>query len=265
MTKFRSRFLDQNVNVNVFNEKFQIPYFYQFLCLRKSLRKSCDTLRTKQFSVGFLTNFLLVVWVEVIFPDSLGLCETKVEVSWNEITIKSQLILRCACVFWWQKNSAYIYAVDDSGKLSEVKSFVPHSESTVTDLQYSPDGQHLAVGLSGRRVFVYDATKEYARLDQVEWIFHSAKVLSVAWHPDGVHLASGSVDSNVELYSLRTPRSHVKLDRAHPQSPITAVGFLDNNRLFSVAFDACVRIWNYDDVNKFWSSINEAINNFAQS
>lgn len=43
----------------------------------------------------------------------------------------------------------------------------------------------------------------------LEWVFHMAKVNCLAWAPDSVHLASGSLDTAIIIWDAKNPTKHI--------------------------------------------------------
>lgn len=42
-----------------------------------------------------------------------------------------------------------------------------------------------------------------------EWGFHNARVNCVAWSPDSLLVASGSLDTNIIIWSVEKPAKHI--------------------------------------------------------
>jgi WD repeat-containing protein 1 (actin-interacting protein 1) len=75
-----------------------------------------------------------------------------------------------------------------------------------------------------------------------EWMFHNSRVNSIGWSPDGLHAVSGSLDTNVEVWSVEKPTKHISIKNAHTES-ITGTAFLDNDTIVSVGQDAFIKGW----------------------
>ncbi|CAM9845987.1 unnamed protein product, partial [Heterosigma akashiwo] len=74
------------------------------------------------------------------------------------------------------------------------------------------------------------------------WVHHTARVNSLAWHPEGRLLASGALDSNVFIWSLDKPRKRVQYQFAHKDG-VAAVGWLGPGHLVTAGADHCVCHW----------------------
>lgn len=78
------------------------------------------------------------------------------------------------------------------------------------------------------------------------WSFHSATINSLDWAADGVHLASGSLDTHVYVWSVKKPLSYIANKNAGPGG-VSCVAWLETEekkgRLLSTGSDACIRTW----------------------
>ncbi|KAI9205325.1 WD40-repeat-containing domain protein [Polychytrium aggregatum] len=118
---------------------------------------------------------------------------------------------------------------------------VEGNRGPVTALSYSPDGQFLAAADSQRAVFVYETKTRTVKIHQ--WVFHTARVNSIVWSPDSLHAASGSLDTNVEVWSVANPMKHISIKGAHLES-VNGVVFLDNDTIASAGQDSSIKIWS---------------------
>jgi len=67
-------------------------------------------------------------------------------------------------------------------------------------------------------------------------------VNSVAWTPDSLHLASGSLDGNIFVWSVEDPTKRIQAKGAH-QGGVNVVLWLNNNTIASAGQDATVKTW----------------------
>ncbi|CAG8586963.1 14992_t:CDS:2, partial [Acaulospora colombiana] len=104
-----------------------------------------------------------------------------------------------------------IYRVNNA-ELEE-KERLTDNRGAITAIAYSPDGSLLAVGDSLGKIIAYDA--ESKKNKEFYWGFHTAKVNSIAWSPDSLHAASGSLDTNVYVWSVEKPTKNVAIKGAH--------------------------------------------------
>lgn len=113
----------------------------------------------------------------------------------------------------------------------------------VTDCCYSPDDKYLVACDGNRKVILY-SVPEYKLAHDKEWGFHNARVNSVAWSPDSLMVASGSLDTNIIIWFVEKPAKHIIIKNAHPQSQITRLRWLDNETLVSVGQDCNTKLWS---------------------
>ncbi|XP_046429839.1 actin-interacting protein 1 isoform X1 [Neodiprion virginianus] len=142
-------------------------------------------------------------------------------------------------------NKAHVYEL--SGTNLSPKTELQHL-GPITDASYSPDNKYLVVCDANRKVILY-ALPEYKKLaHNKEWGFHNARVNSVAWSPDSLHVASGSLDTTIIIWSVESPAKHTIIKNAHPQSQITRLVWLDDETLISVGQDCNTKIWRVEKI-----------------
>lgn len=155
--------------------------------------------------------------------------------------------LPCSCLFWGKPLSLTHPSITTTTTTTTVITL------QVSALAYSPDGQYLAVGDSNREVSVFARGKsggEWTALVQGQWVHHTSRITALAWSPSGQvseramgwdgmgwagymdhawfgrltipscmhrgpqHLASGSLDSSIIIWSVENPKSRTTLDGA---------------------------------------------------
>ena len=115
----------------------------------------------------------------------------------------------------------HVYTLNGNS-LTEKKAFQAGKE--VVAAEYSPDGTTLAIG-SGRSVLLFDSASYQVRPGCCLWpsgvaitvtndpsllqqtkdlLFHTAKVMAIAWSPDSTHIVSGSIDTNLIVWNAAT-------------------------------------------------------------
>ncbi|CAG8520722.1 11111_t:CDS:10 [Paraglomus occultum] len=132
-----------------------------------------------------------------------------------------------------------LYSLKDD-RLTETKQ-LDANRGAITALSYSPDGSLLAAGDAQGKIMVYDTVTGSVKLSQ--WVFHTARINSIAWSSDGKHAVSGSLDTNIYIWSTEKPMKKIQIKGAH-QVGVTGVIFMNDNTVASVGQDACVKIWN---------------------
>jgi WD40 repeat protein len=132
-------------------------------------------------------------------------------------------------------NSVHVYTLNGNS-LTEKKAFQAGKE--VVAAEYSPDGTTLAIG-SGRSVLLFDSASYQQTKDL---LFHTAKVMAIAWSPDSTHIVSGSIDTNLIVWNAATgDRDEIR--GAHPLSIISGVVWVSDTIFASSGHDSCVRVW----------------------
>ncbi|EDV51674.1 actin-interacting protein 1 [Drosophila erecta] len=117
----------------------------------------------------------------------------------------------------------------------------------VTDVSYSPDLKYLVACDAHRKVVLY-SVEEYKPAHNKEWGFHSARVNTVAWSPNSLLVASGSLDTTIIIWSVANPAKHTIIKNAHPQSQITRLVWLDNNTVISTGQDCNTKVWHVESI-----------------
>ncbi|KAJ3050240.1 WD repeat-containing protein 1 [Rhizophlyctis rosea] len=136
-----------------------------------------------------------------------------------------------------EDNKVYIYTI--AGTQLTQKSVLESNRGAVTSLAYSPNGVFLAAADTARNIIVYDAKSGEVKINQ--WVFHNARVNTVAWSPDSKHAVSGSLDTNVEVWSVEEPMKHISIKGAHLET-VSGVVFLDDKTIASAGGDATIKV-----------------------
>lgn len=138
-----------------------------------------------------------------------------------------------------QDNKVHIYELNGT-QLVE-KTTLEHL-GPVADCAFSLDGKHLVACDANRKVILYKVP-EFQLAHNKEWGFHNARVNCVAWSPNSQHVASGSLDTSIIIWSVLHPAKHTIIKNAHAQSQITRLVWLDDETLVSVGQDCNTKIW----------------------
>ncbi|XP_013397813.1 actin-interacting protein 1 [Lingula anatina] len=135
-----------------------------------------------------------------------------------------------------------VHIFELSGDTLREERTLEHREM-VTDVKFSPDGAWLAACDGIRLVRLYELPT-YEEKSKDNWCFHTAKVTCLAWSPDSRHIASGSLDTGIGIWSVENVRKTLLIKQAHPMNKVNAVAWLDDNTLASVGQGSNLRIWD---------------------
>ncbi|KAF9431871.1 WD repeat-containing protein 1 [Entomortierella beljakovae] len=110
----------------------------------------------------------------------------------------------------------------------------------ISALAFNPEGTLLAAGDNSGKIFVFDVATGESKINQ--WVFHSARVTSVSWSSCGQYAVSGSLDTNVYVWSVQTPMKKIAILNAHALS-VSGAAFVEENKIVTTGADACVKTW----------------------
>lgn len=108
-----------------------------------------------------------------------------------------------------EDNRVHIFRVGSDGKLEGTSKTLDGNRGAISTLVYSPDGSLLLAGDSQRKIVVYDAGSGAVKIDQ--WVFHNSRVNSAAFSPNGKYAVTGSLDTNLILWTVDDPFAKAQL------------------------------------------------------
>ena len=130
------------------------------------------------------------------------------------------------------------------------------SAAPITALAFSKDGSHVVAGTSAGKIYVYKVSTGItgmvtgnASLELVtdRWSSaHTGKITCLAWNDAGTHAVSGSLDTNIFVWSLKDPGSRVKATNAHKEG-VNGIVWL-GDKIVSTGADATVKTWVANDL-----------------
>lgn len=134
-------------------------------------------------------------------------------------------------------NKIHIYTL--SGDKLTAKTEYSNHRGAITRLQYSPNGKFLASCDTNREVLVF----ENGQPKVSGWVFHTARVNSLAWSPDSVHLATAGLDTNIIVWNIVETGSRILLKGAH-SGGVKDLLWTDDNTVASVGQDCALKTWS---------------------
>ena len=118
--------------------------------------------------------------------------------------------------------------------------------SQVTALAFSPSSnRYLAVGFASGKIIVYEPNNPTPVTER--WSSHTARVTSIDWDEKGEKAVSGSLDTNIFVWSIAKPGQRVSVSATHKEG-VNGVRWLGKDKIISVGGDAAVKIWKVEGV-----------------
>ncbi|KAG0312127.1 hypothetical protein BGZ99_009710 [Dissophora globulifera] len=133
-----------------------------------------------------------------------------------------------------------VYVMSLQGTRLAVVHTLIKNKGAVSALAFNPEGSLVAAGDSTGKIFVYDVASGETKTQQ--WVFHTARVTAIGWSPSGQYAVSGSLDTNVYVWSLDKPTKRIAITNAHALS-VSGAAFVDEDTVVSTGADACVKTW----------------------
>ncbi|KAG0300452.1 hypothetical protein BGZ98_009152 [Dissophora globulifera] len=133
-----------------------------------------------------------------------------------------------------------VYVMSLQGTRLAVVHTLIKNKGAVSALAFNPEGSLVAAGDSTGKIFVYDVASGETKTQQ--WVFHTARVTAIGWSPSGQYAVSGSLDTNVYVWSLDKPGKRIAITNAHALS-VSGAAFVDEDTVVSTGADACVKTW----------------------
>ncbi|KAF9178422.1 hypothetical protein BGZ50_007745 [Haplosporangium sp. Z 11] len=135
---------------------------------------------------------------------------------------------------------AKVYIMNLNGtKLTAVHT-LSKNKGAITALAFNPEGSLLAAGDSAGKIHVFDVASGEAVIQH--WVFHTARITSINWSPSGRYAVSGSLDTNIFVWSREKTMKKIAILNAHSLS-VSGAAFIDEDTIVSTGADACIKTW----------------------
>ncbi|KAL4801414.1 transcriptional regulator of RNA polII, SAGA, subunit-domain-containing protein [Aspergillus unguis] len=133
-----------------------------------------------------------------------------------------------------------VQITDVSGSTLTPQRDIKASRDVVSALAFSPDGSKLAIGDSRGRVLVYNVADGSVVTDR--WTAHTARITSISWNDNGTHVVSGSLDTNIFVWSLSKPGDWLQVSNTHKEGVNGVAWIAGDSKIVSAGADAAVKL-----------------------
>jgi WD40 repeat protein len=116
--------------------------------------------------------------------------------------------------------------------------------SPISALSFSASGDKLAAGATNGKIYAFETSGEW-KLITDRWSAHTARITCLAWDEGGEFAASGSLDTNVMIWSVKEPAKRIKALNAHKDG-VTGVAWEKAGKVISAGGDASVKVWKVE-------------------
>ncbi|KAG2008225.1 WD-repeat-containing protein [Coprinopsis cinerea AmutBmut pab1-1] len=144
-----------------------------------------------------------------------------------------------------EDNKVYLFEWDGKElKPKESGGVFDNNKGPISVLAFSPDGKVLAAGDTKGKIMPYSI--EEKKPITPTWVFHTARINTLSWTSNSQFLASGSLDTNVYIWSLAKPSKKVVIKEANPGgvNGVQWVNGGEGGKLVSAGADGCARVWD---------------------
>ncbi|KAJ1913474.1 WD40 repeat-like protein [Mycoemilia scoparia] len=141
----------------------------------------------------------------------------------------------------FEDGAVKLYTVDGDGSATPTGISVTPGQRAISALSFTPNREYLAVGDASGKIFLVKTSD--GDIVTSRWVFHSARVQSLNWSPDGVHLASSSLDCHVAIWDRQNFGKSIRIRHAHTEG-VGYVDFLNENEIISVGQDSGIKAWH---------------------
>ncbi|KAF2739545.1 WD40 repeat-like protein [Polyplosphaeria fusca] len=128
--------------------------------------------------------------------------------------------------------------------LKETGTELRRATAPISALSFSASGDKLAAGANNGKIFVFETSGEW-KIVTDRWSAHTARVTAIAWNSSEELAASGSLDTNVFVWSIKEPGKRIKALNAHKDG-VTGVAWDKFGRVLSTGGDASIKVWKVE-------------------
>ncbi|KAH7390739.1 WD40-repeat-containing domain protein [Pyrenochaeta sp. MPI-SDFR-AT-0127] len=126
-------------------------------------------------------------------------------------------------------------------ELKDTEIVLRRATSPISALAFSPSGKKLAAGASNGKIYAYETSADW-KLITDRWSAHTARITCLAWDESEKYTASGSLDTNVMVWSTEDPGKRIKALNAHKDG-VSGVAWEKAHKVISAGGDASIKTW----------------------
>lgn len=126
-------------------------------------------------------------------------------------------------------------------ELTDTETVLRRATSPISALAFSPSGKKLAVGASNGKIYAYEASADWKVITD-RWSAHTARITCLAWDETEKYTASGSLDTNVMVWSTEDPGKRIKALNAHKDG-VSGIAWGKSTKVISAGGDASIKTW----------------------
>ncbi len=134
----------------------------------------------------------------------------------------------------------HVYTLSGN-ELKDTGTVISRATSPISALAFSPSGKKLAIGTGNGKIYAYEASSDW-KLITDRWSAHTARITCLAWNVNEDYAASGSLDTNVMVWSTEDPGKRFKALNAHKDG-VSGVVWDQAARVVSAGGDASIKVW----------------------
>jgi WD40 repeat protein len=138
-------------------------------------------------------------------------------------------------------HSISLYTTASGNTPTPIPSSLRKPAGTITALAFSPHGKYLAAGASNGKILVFSTSGEWSVVTD-RWSAHTSRVTAIAWDATGECAVSGSLDTNVYVWSVAEPARRIKALNAHKEG-VNGVAWAGKGKVLSTGADGSVKVW----------------------
>jgi WD40 repeat protein len=135
----------------------------------------------------------------------------------------------------------HIYTLSGT-ELKDTETVLRRATAPISALAFSPSGKKLAVGAGNGKIYAYEVGGDWKIITD-RWSAHTARITCLAWDESENYAASGSLDTNVMVWSTEDPGKRIKALNAHKDG-VNGIAWEKASKVISTGGDASIKVWS---------------------